>query len=56
MIETGITIKAVIEELSKFNPASIRFASCFLKKGFLRNLIKIIKVNKQSLSKLIILH
>jgi hypoxanthine phosphoribosyltransferase len=33
IVETGITITAVIEELKKLGPASVRLASAFLKKG-----------------------
>lgn len=34
IVETGITINAVIDELNKLSPASIKLATCFLKKGF----------------------
>lgn len=31
IIETGLTITAVMEEMLKFNPASVKLCACFLK-------------------------
>lgn len=51
IVESGNTITAVIAELHKLGPASVRLASCFLKTG--NFIIITIKVNRRLMSKLI---
>lgn len=50
IVESGNTITAVIAELHKLGPASVRLASCFLKTGISSSLQK---VNRRLMSKLI---
>jgi hypoxanthine phosphoribosyltransferase len=54
IVESGITIQAVIEELQKLEPADIRIATCFTKVGKLKIPLKIDYLAMEVLDRFII--
>lgn len=54
IVESGITVKAVIEELQKMEPADIRIATCFTKAGKLKVPLKIDYLAMEVLDRFII--